>query len=198
VVVLARPGTPVDALRAVLERNGALVCRPNPALLDQVAGHGADRLVLVADSATADTAGVLGHRLRERGLTVVVMAVASPVQLIAALAVHDPHRPFDDDVAAMRAAVATTRHGVVRPAGDGVVGEFDPTAQRPPLHGRDATEVALALLGQLATGDAELVTIVAAAECGRRIEARLDGPGRGLEVVRLAADVGGQVWLGVE
>jgi DAK2 domain fusion protein YloV len=199
VVVLAPPGSPLDALRAVFDRNGAMVCRPTAALPDEVAGLGAGRLVLLADSAAGDAASAVAPQLRERGMAAEVVSAASPVQLVAALAVHDPARPFDDDVLAMCTAAAATRHGAVRPDGsadgDGVVGEFDAL---PPLHGRDAAEVALALLDRMVADDAELVTIVAEADCGLRIETRLDGRRRGLEVVRLAADVDRHVWLGVE
>jgi DAK2 domain fusion protein YloV len=199
VVVLAPPGSALDALRTVFDRNGARVCRPTAALPDEVAGFGAGRLVLLADDAAGDAASAVAPQLRERGLAPEVLTAASPVQLVAALAVHDPQRPFDADVLAMCTAAAAIRHGTVRPDGgadaDGVVGEFDAL---PPLHGRDAAEVALALLDRMVADDAELVTIVAEAECGLRIETRLDGPRRGLEVVRLAADVGRHVWLGVE
>ena len=44
----------------------------------------------------------------------------SPLQAIAALAVHDPQRGFEADVAAMKAAAAGVRHGsVIGPGPDG-------------------------------------------------------------------------------
>jgi hypothetical protein len=76
-----------------------------------------------------------------------------------------------------------------------VLGEFD-TAQ--PMRGHDAAEVAVALLDRMIADGAELATVVAEPNCGARIEALLDGRHRGLEIVRLAADVGRHVWLGVE
>ena len=193
VVVLAKPGSPLDALRAVFERNGAWVVTSTDALSDVAARLGIEQLVLLTDAAAA-TSG-LRPQLRERGLAVEVLAATSPVQLVAALAVHDPQRPFDADVLAMCTAVAVTRHGAVRPDGDGVLGEFDAV---PPMRGEDAAEVAVALLDRMMADGAELATVVAEPNCGARIEALLDGQHRGVEIVRLAADVGRHVWLGVE
>ncbi|HEY0636376.1 MAG TPA: dihydroxyacetone kinase, partial [Pseudonocardiaceae bacterium] len=56
----------------------------------------------------AEAAAVLA---RAAGRDVVVVPTASPVQVLAALAVHDPARHAGDDVVAMAEAAAATRPG---------------------------------------------------------------------------------------
>ncbi|WP_236794141.1 DAK2 domain-containing protein [Amycolatopsis sp. GM8] len=64
--------------------------------------------------AADDTAGhvMIGDR------EVVVIPCASPVQVLAALAVHDPARRVNDDVVAMAEAAAATRRGELVVAGE--------------------------------------------------------------------------------
>jgi uncharacterized protein len=77
-------------------------------ITERAVGHvtilAADPILTAAADATA------GHPMigdRE----VVVIPCASPVQVLAALAVHDPHRRANDDVVAMAEAAAATRRG---------------------------------------------------------------------------------------
>ncbi|MDQ3153959.1 MAG: dihydroxyacetone kinase, partial [Actinomycetota bacterium] len=51
------------------------------------------------------------EQARDGGQDVVVVPTASPVQALAALAVHDPERRAGDDVVAMAEAAAATRRG---------------------------------------------------------------------------------------
>lgn len=60
------------------------------------------------DTAAADAAA---EQAREAGQDVVVVRTASPVQGLAAMAVHDPARRAGDDVVAMAEAGAATRYG---------------------------------------------------------------------------------------
>ena len=56
--------------------------------------------------------------VRADGIQVTVVPTRSPVQGLAAVAVHDPQRRFDDDVVAMAEAAAATRYaevGVAQP-----------------------------------------------------------------------------------
>ncbi|WP_190821843.1 DAK2 domain-containing protein [Saccharopolyspora pogona] len=113
-----------------------LACVPGGALGELFAAEGADVLVvgteltadglreafdstgaahvvvLPNDAATAavvERSGVIGE-----GQDVVVVPMASPVQGLAALAVHDPSRRRADDQVAMAEAAAATRRGELR------------------------------------------------------------------------------------
>ncbi|MFQ6266165.1 DAK2 domain-containing protein [Kutzneria viridogrisea] len=94
-VVLAGEPTAAELL-AVLERTGAaqVAVLPNSAELAQVAARAAEQA-------------------ERAGQDVVVVPTASPVQGLAALAVHDPSRRPGDDVVAMAEAAAATRRGEV-------------------------------------------------------------------------------------
>lgn len=82
---------------------------------DRAVGH---ITILAADpeltEAADETAGhaMIGDR------EVVVIPCASPVQVLAALAVHDPARRVNDDVVAMAEAAAATRRGELVVAGE--------------------------------------------------------------------------------
>jgi hypothetical protein len=66
-------------------------------------------VLLPTDVALAAIAERAAHELRRDGLRVVVIPTRSPVQALAAVAVHDPTRGVDDDVVAMAEAAAATR-----------------------------------------------------------------------------------------
>jgi dihydroxyacetone kinase-like predicted kinase len=82
------------------------------ALVAAITGTRAAHVVVLPntrfDTAAADTAA---EQARETGQDVVVVPTASPVQGLAALAVHDPARRAGDDVVAMAEAAAATRYG---------------------------------------------------------------------------------------
>ncbi|MBA2768428.1 MAG: Dak phosphatase, partial [Sporichthyaceae bacterium] len=112
-------------------------------------------------------------KARDEGLRVAVIPTRASVQAIAALAVHDPSRRFEDDVVAMTAAAGHCRHGGVTvaareavtmagvcAAGDvlGIVdGDFV-------VIGSDLTDVACVVLDRMLGGGGELVTLVTGAE----------------------------------
>lgn len=81
-------------------------------LLAVLAGSRA-RHVTVLPGATAakPVAETAAARARDAGQDVIVVPTASPVQALAALAVHDPARRPGDDVVAMAEAAAATRRG---------------------------------------------------------------------------------------
>ncbi|WP_216209018.1 DAK2 domain-containing protein [Amycolatopsis aidingensis] len=81
-------------------------------LLGSITGTGAAHVtVLPADAGlTAAVDKIAGHPMLD-GLEVVVVPCGSPVQVLAALAVHDPARRTNDDVVAMAEAAAATRRG---------------------------------------------------------------------------------------
>lgn len=101
-----------------------------------------------------------------------VVRCRSAVQVIAAVAVHEPSRDADRDLLEMSTAAAGCRHGLVEVAeGDGmtsaglcragdVLGHVDGDVA---VIGSDLAEVAVAVVHRLLGGGGELVTLVAGA-----------------------------------
>ena len=193
---------------------GSADLRPSTAeLLAAAHSSEASEVVLLPnDHAAINAAEVAVIQARREGLRVAVVPTRTQVQGLAAVAVHDPARDFDDDVVAMSAAAGHTRHGGVTLAtgramtmagpcepGDvlGVVdGDFV-------VVGHDLGTVAVQVLERLLSGGGELVTVVAGAGAPPGLgdsvtaELRLGHP----EVDTVVYD-GGQerypLWLGVE
>lgn len=158
-------------VEAAIKASGAvnIVLLPNAA-----------RLTGVAESAAAAA--------RASGVRVAVVPTRSPVQGLAAVAVHGPDRRFDDDVIAMAEAAAACRHaemslattralsavGICEP-GD-VLGLIDGEVVEV---GRGLTAVAFTVLDRLLGVGAELMTVLVAAHAppniGSLIEAHVRG-----------------------
>ncbi|HEY6745755.1 MAG TPA: DAK2 domain-containing protein [Mycobacteriales bacterium] len=107
-VVAVAPGAGVAELFAA---EGVLVADgTEDAVLDAVLGAGTAAAVVLAGraelTATADAAA---RRARDAGVEVAVVPTRSPVQGLAAVAVHDEDRRFGDDIIAMAEAAAATR-----------------------------------------------------------------------------------------
>jgi hypothetical protein len=171
----------------LFERAGAVVVRREPgaspplsALLDAIRRAGSEVVVLPNDGGVAAVAAAAARIAREEGLTVSVVPSRATVQGVAALAVHDPMRRFDDDVVAMTEAAGHTRHGhvwvanreavtsagVCRP-GD-VLGVVDGDVA---LIGSDLTETAIAVADRLLSVSSELVTLISGTGPGERLAA---------------------------
>jgi dihydroxyacetone kinase-like predicted kinase len=83
-------------------------------LLETITGTAAAHVtVLPADAGLVEAADEASIRAVAAGQDVVVVPCASPVQVLAAVAVHDPRRRAGDDVVAMAEAAAATRRGEV-------------------------------------------------------------------------------------
>lgn len=83
-------------------------------LVDAITATGAAHVtVLPAESGLVEAADEAAIRAVAAGQDVVVVPCASPVQVLAAVAVHDPRRRVGDDVVAMAEAAAATRRGEV-------------------------------------------------------------------------------------
>ncbi|MFC4856478.1 DAK2 domain-containing protein [Actinophytocola glycyrrhizae] len=83
-------------------------------LLATITGTSAAHVtVLPADPALVEAADEAAIRAVAAGQDVVVVPGASAVQVLAAVAVHDPRRRASDDVVAMAEAAAATRRGEV-------------------------------------------------------------------------------------
>ena len=133
------------------------------------ATHAAEVIVLPNDGDSIAVAEAAAQQARDDAIRVSVIPTRVQVQGLAALAVHEPGRSFDDDVVAMTTAAGHARHGAVTVAarqamtsagpcepGDvlGVVeGDFAMVGDS--LHAI-AEEVVLRLLG----GGGELLTLV--------------------------------------
>ncbi|MFI1828059.1 DAK2 domain-containing protein [Streptomyces sp. NPDC020412] len=156
--VLARPGEPpasgelVEAIRRAHAREVVLL--PNSAELRH-------------------TAAAAAEQARGEGVRVALVPTRAAVQGIAALAVHEPGRRFDEDVVAMTAAAGATRCGElavaehrswttagVCQAGD-VLGLIDGDVA---VIGADVTSTATAVLDRMLSAGGELVTLVLAAD----------------------------------
>ncbi|MDT4921222.1 MAG: fatty acid kinase [Pseudonocardiales bacterium] len=88
-------------------------------LVSALHASGTSELILLADAPRAvRVAEAAAARLRDGGNRVAVVPIKSPVQCLAAIAVHDAARRFDDDVVAMAEAAAATRHAEVTLAVD--------------------------------------------------------------------------------
>jgi uncharacterized protein len=117
VVLLRNPG-----LRDLIEEAGgrALVVADGPSgkPADVLAGlpAGSRCVLLPADADLAAVTAEIARAARDRGIEVAVVPCRSPLQVLAALAVHDPARRPDDDVIAMAEAAAAMRFGRVEVA----------------------------------------------------------------------------------
>ena len=107
---------------------------------------------------------------RSQGTRIAVIPTGAQVQGLAALAVHDSGRSFDDDVVAMSSAAAHTQHGAITVAtkpGMTMVGPCEPgdflgvVAGDFAYVGQDAAEVAIEVIDRIVSPGAEMVTLVA-------------------------------------
>ncbi|WP_405195710.1 DAK2 domain-containing protein [Streptomyces anulatus] len=152
--VIARPGEPpasgelVDAIRRARAREVVLL--PN-------------------DAALRHTAAAAAEQARTEGVRVALVPTRAAVQGIAALAVHEPDRGFDEDVVAMTAAAGATRYaelavaerqswtmaGICQ-AGD-ILGLIDGDVA---VIGADVPATARTVLDRMLAAGGELVTLV--------------------------------------
>ncbi|GHF83706.1 DAK2 domain-containing protein [Streptomyces filamentosus] len=154
--VQARPGEPPagDELLAAVRR-----------------AHAREVVLLPNDTDLRAAAAAAAERARAEGIRVALIPTRAAVQGIAALAVHEPGRSFDEDVVAMTAAAGATRYaelavaerqsftsaGVCQ-AGD-VLGLIEGDVA---VIGQDLTETARTVLDRMLQAGGELVTLVVA------------------------------------
>src|SRR6202008_1294989 len=109
--------TPGEGLAALFDGEGAIVVPGNPStaeILDAVRATGAGRVVVLPnDPNTQAVASVAAREAQADGIRVRVVPTRSPVQALAALAVRDGDRRFDDDVIAMAEAAGACRYAEV-------------------------------------------------------------------------------------
>ncbi|MFJ7772509.1 DAK2 domain-containing protein [Streptomyces sp. NPDC097107] len=166
--VLARPGEP--------PASGELVQALRRA-------HAREVVLLPNDVELRHTAAAAAEQVRTEGIRVALIPTRSAVQGIAALAVHEPERRFDEDVVAMTSAAGATRHAEVAvaerqswttagicQAGD-VLGLVDGDVA---VIGADVTEVAATVLDRMLAAGGELVTLVLGDETPETVTAHLE------------------------
>ncbi|RBM04998.1 DAK2 domain-containing protein [Streptomyces sp. PT12] len=158
-------------------------------LAGAILGTGAGEVVLLPnDHALWHAAAAAAERARSEGTRVAVVPTRSPIQGIAALAVHAPERRFDEDVVAMTAAAGATRFGELAvaerqswttagicQAGD-VLGLIDGDVA---VIGDDLGDVAGQVLERMLAAGGELVTLVLGAEAPHGLAAALEDRVRG-------------------
>ncbi|MEV7088148.1 DAK2 domain-containing protein [Streptomyces sp. NPDC093085] len=166
--VLARPGEPpasgelVEAIRRAHARE--VVLMPN-------------------DAALRHTAAAAAEQARTEGVRVALIPTRAAVQGIAALAVHQPERRFDEDVVAMTSAAGATRYaelavaehqswttaGVCQ-AGD-ILGLIDGDVA---VIGTDLAATAETVLSRMLAAGGELVTLVLGEDVPGTLAGRLE------------------------
>ncbi|MFJ8695976.1 DAK2 domain-containing protein [Streptomyces roseolilacinus] len=153
-------------------------------LLDAIRRAHAREVVLLPNSTELrHTAAAAAEQARAEGVRVALVPTRAAVQGIAALAVHEPGRRFDEDVVAMTAAAGATRYGElavaehqsftsagVCQAGD-VLGLIDGDVA---VIGHDLAETARTVLDRMLSGGGELVTLVLAADAPPALADRLE------------------------
>jgi uncharacterized protein len=131
----------------------------------------AEVIVLPNDRDSIAAAEAAARTARERGdLRVAVIPTNAQVQGLAALAVHEPGRSFEEDIVAMSAAARHARSGAVTVAARQAMTTGGPCEPGDVLGviegdfvvvGHDLFEVAAEVLERLLGGGGELVTLVA-------------------------------------
>jgi uncharacterized protein len=165
-------------LAALFEAEGAaIVPGPSPStaeILAVIRGTGAKRVVILPDVAsTQGIATAAAKEARSEGIRAAIVPTRSPVQALAALAVRDGGRRFEDDVIAMAEAAGACRYAEVThasrealtvagrcQAGD-VLALVDGEVN---LIGQDLPATCRDLLDRLLAGGGELVTLMLGAD----------------------------------
>ncbi|MFD8996589.1 DAK2 domain-containing protein [Streptomyces abikoensis] len=192
-VVAVVPG---EGLAALCAEAGATVVTVRPGeppasgeLVQAVRRANAREVVLLPNDADLrHTAAAAAEQARAEGVRVALIPTRSPVQGIAALAVHEPGRRFDEDVVAMTSAAGATRHaelvvaerqswtmaGVCQ-AGD-VLGLIDGDVA---VIGAELAATAETVLDRMLAAGGEMVTLVLGADVPEAVADRLQRHVRG-------------------
>jgi DAK2 domain fusion protein YloV len=168
-----------EGLSALFEQHGARAVRRGPGgapSLDELAAAivlaGDEVVVLPNDRSVLPVAEAAAQRAREQGVRVAVVPARASVQGLAALAVHDPLRRFDEDVIAMTSAAGATRSGQLETAQGEAVTSAGICRTGDTLGliegdvcviGADLADVAVRVLTRLLSGGGELVTLITGA-----------------------------------
>jgi DAK2 domain fusion protein YloV len=176
VVVAAGPG-----LAELFAQAGAVVVeggsgrRPSTGrLLEAITSCGAAEIVVLPNDADSVRVAQIAARtaMEDEGLHVAVIPTQAQVQGLAALAVHEPGRSFEQDVLEMTATARHARHGAITVAAKRAITMAGPCEPGDVLGviegdfaviGADLFGVATEVLDRLIGAGGELATIVAGA-----------------------------------
>ena len=179
VTVAAGPG-----LTELFTAAGAVVVEGGPGrrpstglLLEAITSCGASEIVVLPNDPDSVRVAQIAARTAEEdeGLRVAVIPTQAQVQGLAALAVHEPGRSFDQDVLEMTATARHARHGAVTIAARQAITMAGPCEPGDVLGviagdfavvGDDLYRVATDVLDRLLGGGGELATIVTGAAEG--------------------------------
>ena len=177
VAVAAGPG-----LAALFEEAGATVVRGGPGdrpstgmLLEAIERCGAQEVVVLPNDPDSVRAAQVAASTAEtdHGLRIAVIPTTAQVEGLAALAVHEPGRTFDQDVLEMTATARHARQGAVTVAVRQAITMAGPCEPGDVLGaiggdfvvvGKELTDVAHDVLGRLLGGGGEMVTLVSGAD----------------------------------
>ncbi|WP_329108313.1 DAK2 domain-containing protein [Micromonospora sp. NBC_01699] len=164
-------------LAELLAAEGATVVGGNPStgeLLAAIRSTGAAQVVVLPnDPNTQAVANAAAKEAHGHGVKVSVVPTRSPVQALAALAVRDPGRRFEDDVIAMAEAAGACRYGEVCHASREaltVAGRCQPgdvlalVEGEVHLIGTELVSTCAGLLDRMLGGGGELVTLLLGAD----------------------------------
>jgi DAK2 domain fusion protein YloV len=183
VSVAAGPG-----LSALFEGAGAVVVPGGPGrrpstgqILAAITECGASEVVVLPNDPDSVRVAQIAGQMVENDpalagrMRVAVIPTQAQVQGLAAMAVHEPARTFDQDVLEMTATARHARHGAVTVAARQAMTMAGPCEPGDVLGviagdfavvGRDLDDVASGVLGRLLAGGGELVTLVAGENAG--------------------------------
>jgi DAK2 domain fusion protein YloV len=168
---------PDSELARLLRAEGVLVVDANPStgqLLAAIVDSGAARVVVLPNHRDRTAVAVAAaEEARAAGIQVAVVPTRSPVQGLAAVAVHDESRRFDDDVIAMAETAAATRSAeitiavrdAITMAGQCTAGDVLGLVEGDVLLiGGSVVEVAVELVNRLLGTGGELMTVILGAD----------------------------------
>ena len=141
-------------------------------ILEAIHASGAQEVIVLPNDSDSVRAAQAAARTAQGddGIRVAVIPTEAQVQGLAALAVHEPGRPFDQDVLEMTATARHARHGAVTVAARQAMTMAGPCEPGDVLGviagdfavvGSELDTVAAEVLERLLAGGGELVTIVA-------------------------------------
>ncbi|MFD3718104.1 DAK2 domain-containing protein [Streptomyces sp. NPDC058674] len=187
-VVAVVPG---EGLAALCGEAGATAVHARPGEVPEAAeliaairrAHAREVVLLPGGAELRAVAAAAAEQARADGVRVAVVPTRSAVQVLAALAVHDPDGSFDEDVVAMTAAAGATRYGELAvaerqsftsagicQAGD-VLGLIDGDVA---VIGASLPETAEAVLERMLGSGGELVTLVLGPDVPDALAERLE------------------------
>ncbi|MEU1052638.1 DAK2 domain-containing protein [Streptomyces sp. NPDC005876] len=187
-VVAVVPGEGLAGLYAEAGATAVLARPGEPPASGELAeavrrAHAREVVLLPNDAELRHTAAAAAEQARASGVRVALIPTRSAVQGIAALAVHEPGRRFDEDVVAMTSAAGATRYAEVAvaereawtsagvcQAGD-VLGLVDGDVA---VIGSDVTATAETVLDRMLAAGGELVTLVLGDDAPEDVADRLE------------------------